>query len=492
MLRSPVLTLVALLSLGLGIGANTAIFSFLDAVLLRSLPVENPSQLVLLGQGDEDGVTDRYGSTTLYSYPFYRQFQQKNEVFSDVATIFSYNGNIHGTIDNQDKMQSIGVDLVSGTFFSTLGVQPAMGRVLNDADDNTEGDHPVAVISYAWWQTAFSGDTNVLSHTVKLGDITYNIVGVAPAGFFGIMVGHAPNLWVPMSMMKSLPSHLNGYKDNFFQSNLILGRLKPGVTREQATANVNVVYQQIIRAFPDAKLNAYNLAHLNSARVPLTPMETGLSYLRHGFSDPLKILMGVTALVLLIACANIANLLLARSTARAREFAVRQALGAQRIRLVRQLLTESLLLAIAGGVLGIVFAVVADRLLLRMISGGADADLIPLDVSLNLRLLLFSLAATLVTAIVFGIVPALRGTRVQVSDALKDGRGPSSRTARSPLGKALVVAQVAVSLVLTVAAVLFVRTLVNLTHIDPDSTATTFSVSTSIPTSPDSRAMTHA
>ena len=467
MFRSPALTVVALLSLALGIGANTAIFSFLDAIMLRSLPVENPSQLMLLGEGDEGGVTDRYGSTTLYSYPFYRQFQQKNQVFSDLATIFSFNGTIHGAIDKQSTLQAIGVDLVSGTFFSTLGIQPAVGRLLNDADDNTEGDHPVVVISYAFWQTALSGDPNVLSHTVKLGDTTYNIVGVAPPGFFGITVGHAPNLWVPMSMMNALPSHWNGYKDNFYQSNLILGRLKPGVTKEQATANVNVVYQQIIRAFPDAKLNSYNLADLNKAHIPLTPMDTGLSYLRHSYSDPLKILMGVTALVLLIACANIANLLLARSTVRAREFAVRQALGAQRVRLVRQLLTESLLLAVAGGTLGVVLAALADRLLLRMISGGSDADLIPLDVSLNVRLLLFSLGATVITAIVFGIVPALRGTRVQVTDALKDGRGPSSGTARSPLGKGLVIAQVAVSLVLTVTAVLFTRSLVNLTHIDP-------------------------
>jgi predicted permease len=467
MLRSPVLTLVALLSLGLGIGANTAIFSFLDAMLLRSLPVRNPSQLVVLGEGDEAGQTDRYGSTTLYSYPFYRQFQQKNAVFSDVTTVFSIGNRPHGAIDHRDQMESMTVDIVSGTFFSTLGVQPAMGRVLTDADDNTEGDHPVAVISYAYWQNAFSGDPDVLHHTIKLGDTTFNIIGVAPPGFFGIMVGHAPDIWIPMSMMSAMPMHFRGYKDNFSQSNLILGRLKPGVTREQAEANVNVVYQQIIRGFPDAKLNAYNLAHLNKAHVVLTSMETGLSFLRSNFSDPLKILMGVTALVLLIACANIANLLLARSTVRAREFAVRQALGAQRIRLVRQLLTESLLLAVAGGLLGIAFAVVADRLLLRMISGGADADLIPLDVSLNLRLLLFSLAATLITAVVFGIVPALRGTRVQITDALKDGRGPSSGTARSPLGKALVVAQVAISLVLTVSAVLFVRSLINLTHIDP-------------------------
>jgi predicted permease len=466
MLRSPGLTAVALLSLALGIGANTSIFSFLDAVLLRSLPVTNPSQLVVLGEGDEEGVTDRYGSTTLYSYPFYRQFQQKQQVFSAVATIFSFNDTMHGTIDNRDQMQLIGVDLVSGTFFTTLGVQPALGRLLTDADDNTEGDHPVAVISYDWWQTAFSADPGILNHTVKLGDITYNIIGVTSPGFFGIEVGHAPNLWVPMAMMKSLPPHWDGYKDNFYQSNLIFGRLKPGVTRQRAEANVNVLYQQIIRAFPDAKLNAYNLRHLDEAHVSLTPLKTGLSLLRHNFSDPLKILMGVTALVLLIACANIANLLLARSTARVREFAMRQALGAQRLRLIRQLLTESLVLAIAGGLLGILFAVIADRFLLRIISGGPDTDLVPLDVSLNLRLLLFTLAATVGTAVLFGIIPALRASRIEVTEALKDGRGSSNAATRSPLGKTLVVTQVAISLVLTVAAVLFLRSLVNLTKVD--------------------------
>ncbi|RZU41790.1 ABC transporter permease [Edaphobacter modestus] len=466
MLRSPALTIVALLSLGLGIGANTAIFSFMDAIMLRSLPVKDPTQLVVLGDGDEAGVTDRYGSTTLYSYPFFRQFQQKNDVFSDVASVFSMNANPHGIIDHRDQMEPIMVDIVSGTFFPTLGVEPALGRMLTDADDNSEGDHPVAVISYAWWQRALAGDPNVLNHTVKLGDTTFNIVGVAPPDFFGIMVGHAPDLWVPMSMMKAIPPHSNGYKDNFFQSNLILGRLKPGVSRTQAEANVNVLYQQIIRAFPDAKLNAYNLQHLEKTHVPVTSMATGLSYLRHGFSDPLKILMGVTVLVLLIACANIANLLLARSTARAREFAVRQALGARRLRLIRQLLTESFILAIAGGALGIAFAAVADRLLLRMISGGFDADPIPLDVSLNLRLLLFTLFATIGTVVLFGIVPAFRASRIEVTEALKDGRGSSHAATRTPLGKALVIGQVALSVVLTVAAVLFLRSLVNLTHID--------------------------
>jgi len=465
MFRSPALTLVALLSLALGIGANTAIFSFLDALMLRSLPVKDPAQLVVFGgEEGEAGVTDRYGSTTLYSYPFYRQLQQKNAVFSDVAAIFSFWLGIHGMIDGRNESEEMKVQLVSGRYFQMLGVQPTIGRALTDEDDNSEGDHSVVVISYAWWKRVLASDPAVLNRRIRLGTTMFNIVGVAPPEFFGTKVGEAPDIWVPMSMMKYVPPGLNGYKDNFYQAMFIMGRLKPGISLEQATSNVNLLYQQIIRAFPDGNLSPRNTANLSKAHVALRPMATGLSSLRRTFSEPLKILMGVTALVLLIACANIANLLLARSTARARELAVRQALGARRIRIVRQLLTESLLLALVGGLLGVGLATVADRLLLRMISTGADT--LPLDVSINTRLLFFNFAVTVATAVLFGIVPALRGTRVELTNALKDGRGPSSGTARSPLGKALIVIQIAISLVLMVGAILFVRSLVNLNNVD--------------------------
>jgi predicted permease len=464
MLRSPGLTIVALLSLALGIGANTAIFSLLDAVMLRSLPVKDPAQLVLLGKGSASGITDDFARTELYSYPFYRQMRGENQVFSDTAAICSMTNEVHGFVEGRTESEPMNVQLVSGTYFTTLGVRAFLGRTLSDADDNSEGDHPVAVISYAWWKRSLVRDPNVLNRTLKLGTTTYNIIGVAPPEFFGTKVGEAPDMWVPLSMIKAVPPNFGGYKDNFSESLLIMARLKPGISITGATSNVNLLFRQILLGFPDAKPSQENLQKLDKTRVPLTPMATGLSSLRRRFSESLQILMAVVALVLLIACANIANLLLARSTARARELAVRQALGARRSRLIRQLITESLLLALAGGLLGVALASVANRLLLRMVSGGLDS--IPLDVSIDTRLLLFTLAVTIATALIFGTVPAFRATRLQLTDTLKAGRSPLGASGKNALAKTLVISQVALSLVLMVGAGLFLRSLVNLNNVD--------------------------
>ena len=464
MLRSPALTTVALLSLALGIGANTAIFSLLDAVMLRSLPVRDPAKLILLGKGNISGITGDFARTELYSYPFYRQMREENQVFSDTAAIFSMTNDVHGFVEGRTESEPMNVQLVSGTYFTTLGVRAFVGRTLNDADDNSEGDHPVAVISYAWWKRSLAQDPNVLNRKLKLGATTYNIIGVAPPEFFGTKVGEAPDMWVPLSMVKEVPPHYGGYKDNFSESLLIMARLKPGISISEATSNVNLLFRQILLGFPDAELSQENMQKLDRTKVPLTPMATGLSALRRQFSEPLQILMAVVALVLLIACANIANLLLARSTSRSRELAVRQALGARRTRIIRQLITESLLLALAGGVLGVALASVANRLVLRMVAGGLDT--IPLDVSIDTRLLLFTLAVTIATALIFGTIPAFRGTRLQLTDTLKAGRGPQGTSGKNPLAKALVISQVALSLVLMVGAGLFLRSLVNLNNVD--------------------------
>jgi predicted permease len=463
MLRTRAITVVALTSLALGIGANTAIFSFLDAMMLRSLPVRDPQQLVKLGVEDWGGITDSFACTELYSYPFYRQFQRKNAVFSDTAAVFSMMNSVHGFVDDRQESQLIHVQTVSGTYFQTLGVSALMGRLLNDADDSSPGDHPVLVISDGFWKRMFGADPSVLNHKLKLGKVVYDIVGVAPAEFFGTKVGEAPDAWAPLSMADVIPPGWGSYKGNFSESLYILGRLKPGVTMEQATANVNVLFPQILRGFPDAKLTQEKVGDLARAHVPLKRMASGVSDLRRRYSQPLMVLMVIVGLVLLIACANIANLLLARSTARARELAVRQALGASRSRIIRQLLTESMMLALAGGALGIAFAAAANRVLLGMISRGSDT--VPLDVSLNLRLLAFTFTVTVCTALLFGTLPALRATRLQLVENLKSGRGTAGR-GRTPMAKILVVSQVALSLVLMVAACLFLRTLVNLNRVD--------------------------
>ena len=464
MLRTPAITIVALISLALGIGANTAIFSFLDAVMLRSLPVKNPQQLVKLGADDVAGITGSFAYTNLYSYPFYRAFRHLNSVFSETAAVFSMMNRVHGFVDEGKDTELINVQTVSGTYFQTLGVSAELGRVLDENDDSSEGDHPVVVISDAFWKHRLGADPEVLHHTITLGSTVYTIVGVAPPEFFGTTVGQAPDAWAPLSMANVIPPNWGRYKDDFSESLYIIGRLKPGVSMEQATANTNVLFRQILLGFPDAKLTQQNLQNLSRSHVQLESIEHGLSGLRHEYSQPLKILMGIVALVLLIACANIANLLLARSTARARELAVRQALGAGRSRIVRQLLTESLVLAVAGGALGVGFAAGADRVLLRMISNGPET--IPLNVSLNTQLLVFTLVVTLATALLFGTMPALRATRLELTASLKSGSGDSSTSGRTPLAKALVISQVALSLVLMAGACMFLRTLVNLSRAD--------------------------
>jgi predicted permease len=464
MLHSPGITIVALLSLALGIGANTAIFSLMDAVMLRSLPVKDPGKLVLLGTGEVWGGTNSFGNTFLYSYPFYRQMQQRNQVFSDTAAFLSMHNDVHGSVEGRKETEPMQVQLVSGTYFPTLGVQAMRGRMLTDEDDRIEGGNPLAVVSDAWWKRSLASDPQVLNKRLKIGSTIFSIVGVAPPEFFGTKVGESPDIWIPLSMMREVPPGYGSYTDNSADWLEIFGRLKPGVSAAEATTNVNLLFQQILLGFAGGSPSQKDLATLKQAHIELTSMARGLSSLRAEFSSPLKILMAIVGLVLLIACANIANLLLARSTARAREFAVRQALGAQRSRLVRQLLTESLMLAVTGGALGVVLAAGASRLLLRMVSTGAEV--MPLNVSIDIRMLLFTMATTLATALLFGTIPAFRATRLELTTTLKDGRGTTGSRTRSPLARLLVISQVAFSLVLVVGAGLFLRSLVNLTRVD--------------------------
>jgi predicted permease len=465
--RNPAITAVAVLSLALGIGANTAIFTLVNAVLLRALPVNDPPALVLFGPGDAKGNSGGFPDDpdmNLFSYPMYREFQQKNRVFSGVAAMRSFDAEEHGSVAGGSSLEPMTFSLVSGTYFDVLGVNPVLGRVLTDADDQTLGGHPLAVISYAWWTSRFSRDPSVIGKTLTIGPTVYTIVGVTPRGFFGTSVGDAPDFWVPLQMDDLVQRGPHKLNDKEFREDNVIARLKPGVTLAQAGGNVNLVLRDMLRDWAGSQPTAGQRDDIQKAHINVHPAANGISTLRDQYAKPLWMLMATVGLVLLVACANIANLLLARGTNRQREIAVRMALGAGRGRLVRQLLTESVLLAASGGALGAWFAALASRFLLRMVSEGPK--IIPLEIKPDAQVLGFTIAVSAGTAMLFGILPALRATRISLSPTLKEGRGAVQVQMRSPLAKSLIVAQVALSLVLLLGAGLFVRSLMNLDNVD--------------------------
>src|SRR5260221_5414472 len=466
LLKSPGFAIVAVLMLALGIGANTAIFSLLNAILLRNLPVRHPQQLVLFGKAQASGSTSFFprGSTQVFSYPFFREFRRRNQVFSEVAAIQSYLVTSHGRVEGDAGLEKMKVELVSGTYFHTLGVNAALGRMFTGADDQTPGAHPVAVASYSWWRNRFAGDPAIAGKTVTIGPTLYTIVGVAPPEFFGVTVGHSPSLWIPLAMQKEISPDRNGLERNLFQSLHMIARLKPGVSQQQAKANTDLLFRQILLSYVGPEPSQDRLDGIQQARIELTPAATGRSDLRREFSSPLKILMIVVLLVLLIACANVANLLLARATARRPEIAVRMALGAERPRLIRQLLAESGLLGSVGVVLGVAFASGASRLLLAMVSTGSE--LVPIRVTPDAGVLSFTVALTILTVFLFGTAPAFRATAVDPTTSLKAGRSVISAGARSRLARGLAVGQVALSMVLLAGAGLFLRSLANAMDVD--------------------------
>ena len=464
--KTPGFTSVALLSLALGIGANTAIFTLLNAVMLRPLPVPHPEQLYLFGKGQwvgsMDGMPNR--SWQLFSYPLYKDFAARATAFRGVAAQSSIQMGSHVSLGG-GAMEHVRIDLVSGSYFNVLEVNPAMGRVLGESDDQAAGASPVAVASFGWFQRHFGGNAAALGQTVHIQGRDYTIVGVAQAGFTGIDAAQPADLWIPLSMEKEISPGWNGLADHDFQSLYLVGRLQQGVSLAQAATATNVLFRQIVRGeYLGGNASPQDLAELQKARVDLTLAAGGLPGLKLRYSEPLEILMGIVALVLLIACANIANMLFARGVARGRELAVRQALGATRRRIMVQLLTESGLLSAAGAAVGIVLAWRGLHLLLALTSHGPET--MPLDLSPDYRVLGFTLAVTVVTALLFGVIPALRSTRVELTPALRDGRGATSSASRGALSRSLIVGQVALSILLLALAGLFVRSLRNLSQVD--------------------------
>lgn len=463
---TPGFTAVALLSLALGIGANTSIFTLLNAVMLRPLPVREPQQLVMFGAGKWRGSTNGLPNTSwqLFSYPFFRAFAEQTSSFANVTAFSSIQMGSHISV-NGGALEHVHIDLVSGSYFRVFEIAPAMGRLITESDDRIAGAGPVAVASYGWFQRHFAGDPGAIGQPIHIEGHDYTLIGVAQPGFAGHSAGEPSDLWIPLAMEKEISPGWNGLSNHDFQSLYIIGRLKPGVSLAQATASTNLLFRQIIRGqYVGDRPSPQDESDIQHASIELTSASHGLPDLQHRFSAPLEILMAIVGLVLLIACANIANMLLVRGVARSREVAVRQALGATRRRIACQFLIESLLLAVAGASIGILLAWRGSRMLLALASQGPEA--IPLDLTPDYHVLGFTVLVTILTALLFGLAPTLRAARVELTSALKDGRGSSSVATRGVLSRSLIVGQIALSLLLLVAAGLFLRSLRNLSRLD--------------------------
>lgn len=459
--NNPAFSLVAVLTLALGIGANTAIFSLINAVLLKSLAVQDPQQLVSVS--DPDLANSRSlgtPETDIYSYPLYRELRDKNTVFSGMIA----SGQEHRVAVETSGLGAVTddatINLVSGNYFSVLGVASYRGRTLMAQDDLAKSQTPVAVVSYEFWLRKLAEDPGVVGETIRLNKYPYTIVGIAAPGFFGDTVGEKQDFWIPITMQ---PQVMPGrpWLDDIHASWLrVMARLKPGVSRSQAEANLNLLFQQWLQGPQGRSLDPGDQQALKKQKISIVAGGQGFSGMRAEFSHPLILLMGIVGLVLLIACVNVANLMLARASSRQREIAVRLAIGASHARLIRQVLTESLLLAFAGGLAGLLVARWGTASLLTLSVGARAAE--GLSVRPDWHVLTFTGCVCLFTGILFGLAPALRSTKLAVAPTLKENTAAQPGQGRFPLGKVLIASQVAVCLLVLFAAGLLVRSLKNL------------------------------
>ena len=465
--RNPMFAAVALASLVLGIAANTAIFSVVDAALLKSLPVRDPQELVILTNPNANGVSAGMvtGVRPLMSYAEFVQLRAHATSFSGMYSSEAELNRWHMRIAG-GPLEEVRARLVSEEYFSVLGVQPAIGRFFTAEDGKGPGQDPYGVISYDYWQKRFGGNTSVLGTPIHAGNATLTIIGVASPGFHGESVGESPDLWMPMLMQPAVMPGRDWLNENMSERMEKImwlhtfGRLKSGVSRSSAQTEVDVLFRQIIENTYPASLSPELRKQIFDQRLLVRDARSGSFVGRDDFAQQLLLLLGASIVVLLIACINVANLLLARASARTKEMAVRLSMGASRWRLVRQLLTESLVLAFLGAALGLLLAWQGAHLLVRLFAGVRSG--LELSTSLDWRVLSFTLVITVVTGVIFGLAPAVRGTAVNLNDSLRDSGRTTQTAARLNIARGLVVTQIALSLVAVVLAGLLLRTLWNL------------------------------
>ena len=458
--KSPAFSTVAVLSLALGIGANAAIFGFVNALLFKSLPVRDPQSLVFIAKQAKSGFD------TAFYFETYRRLSNEQPFLEEIAACANQtrmNLNIDG------NSEAVMGQLVSGNYYQVLGVPPSAGRLLTPDDDRVPGAHPLVILSDAYWERRFARDPSAIGKKVLIAGTPFTIAGVTPSGFNGLQIGEAPDITVPIMMQPQvMPDRENwlGRPRNTVDWLNLFGRLKAGVSTGQATSGLQVLFRNIQTQLASeiGLQKASWRQEWVEAKIVLTPGGAGLSRLRRQYTRALFVSMGVVGLVLLIACANVANLLLARAAARRREMALRLAIGASRSRLIRQLLVESLLLSGIGGALGIALSLWAGKLLLHFLSVGQP--LIHLDLSPDWRILAFTAGVSIATGVLFGLAPAMRGSALELAPALKQGGRGTSPQQR--LARGLSVAQIALSMVLLMAAGLLMRTLRQANNIDGD------------------------
>jgi predicted permease len=456
LVKSPGFTTVTILTLALGIGANTGLFSLVNSVLLGNLPVHNPQELVIVRY--TDARTQQVEED--FSYPMYQAVRDKNAVFANVLTRSSvdFNASYGG------QSERAAGEMVSGNYFETLGIQPFLGRLIGSEDDRTPGAHPVAVVSYGYWQRRFGSDPSIVGKNIILNDHPIRIIGITPPRFYGTELARNPDIRVPMMMATVFrPVPANRLQNPRHRWMTILARRKPDVSVAQAQASLDILYHQVLAAELQelgASVNAHDKERALASRIQLDPGNQGFAHLRGEMERPLLLMFAVTGIVLLVACANLANLLLARNAKRKQEILVRLAIGAGRGRLIRQWLTESLLLSGLGGGAGVLVAYWAKTALLGFLPAGFTANL---HAPMDLRVLTFALAASLMTGLLFGLAPALQLSQTGVSNALRnDAPSIASGERLFSLRSALIFVQVALSLPLLIGAGLFLHSLRNL------------------------------
>ena len=478
--KSPGFMAVAILSLGLGIGANTAIFTLINDLMLKSLPVRDPQSLVAFGQQTGGGVIDGIGPgpLDLFPYDFYKQLENQREVFDGITGYASFTSRLSvrhtGATTNSNATTSAAPSatqatghLVSGNFFQVLGASTVLGRTIVPSDANTPGSSPVAVISYQYWQQEFYADRDVVGKTIIVNGAPYTVIGVAAPKFYGVALDQdPPDMWLPLTMQAQvqLGQSLLNPRDLYFLH--LMGRRKSGVNLEQIQEWVNLQLRRYMSDREGAQLTPARTQEIQKIYVSLMSGERGISVLRVIYDEPLRILMGLVALVLLVACANLANFLLAKAASREREISTRLALGASRSRIVFQMLAEALMISFLGGAAGLLLASWGTRILINFVVAGANS---PFNPNPDIRVLAFTFGLSLLTGILFGLTPALRLSRVSVAPGLgasaRSVVGAGSRTIRL-LPKVLVAVQVVVGLVLVLAAGLLTRTLRNIEQQD--------------------------